>query len=124
LRKIRAFGDRLKAKCGDALGDTGRDYLDRMQDAAGRMQTLIHDLLTLARVTSRAQPFVQVDLAEIIWDVISDLDERIHQTRARIDVGSLPVIDADPLQMRQLFQNLLSNAFKFHRPGEPPEVSV
>ncbi len=124
LRKIRAFGDRLKAKCGDALGDTGRDYLDRMQDAAGRMQTLIHDLLTLARVTSRAQPFVQVDLAEILWDVISDLDERIRQTDARIEVGTLPVIAADPLQMRQLFQNLLSNALKFQRPGQTPIVGV
>ena len=124
LRKIRAFGDRLKAKCGDALGETGRDYLDRMEDAAGRMQTLIHDLLTLARVTSRAQPFVPVDLCEIVWDVLSDLDENIRQCGARIEVGSLPVIDADPLQMRQLFQNLVSNALKFHRPGESPVVSI
>jgi PAS domain S-box-containing protein len=124
LRKIRAFGDRLKAKCGDALGETGRDYLERMQDAASRMQTLINDLLTLARVTSRAQPFVQVDLAEIIWDVISDLYERIRQTGARIEVGSLPVIEADPLQMRQLFQNLISNALKFQHPGREPMIGV
>jgi PAS domain S-box-containing protein len=124
LRKILAFGDRLRTKCADALGETGRDYMERILDAARRMQTLIHDLLTLSRVTSRGQPFVEVDLAEMIWDVISDLDTRIEQTHAQISVGSMPVIEADPPQMRQLLQNLLSNALKFHRPGEPPQVAV
>ncbi|XHR27839.1 MAG: ATP-binding protein [Chthoniobacteraceae bacterium] len=124
LRKIRAFSDRLRLKCGDVLQEQGLDYLDRMQKAAGRMQTLIQDLLTLSHVTSRAQPFVTVDLNAIMGEVLSDLEIPIEQTHALIEVGKLPTLDADPVQMRQLFQNLLSNAVKFHKPGQPPEVTV
>jgi len=124
LRKIQAFADRLRLKCADALDEQGIDYLDRMQNAAGRMQTLIQDLLTLSYVTSRAQPFAQVDLGQVIQGVLSDLEVRIEQDGAKIEVGAMPTIDADPVQMRQLFQNLLSNALKFHKPGQPPEVTV
>ncbi len=124
LRKILAFGDRLKTKCADSLSEQGRDYLARIQDATQRMQTLIRDLLTLSRVTSQGQPFLPVDLAKIVREVVSDLEIRIEQTHAHVEVGFLPVIQADPSQMRQLFQNLLGNALKFQRPGEPPEVVV
>ncbi len=124
LRKIQAFADRLRTKCSDSLGGEGLDYLDRMQNAANRMQTLIQDLLTLSRISSKAQPFVEVDLLEIVRGVLSDLELRIEQTGAKIEVGFLPKIEADPLQMRQLFQNLLSNALKFQKPGHQPEVIV
>ena len=124
LRKIQAFADRLRLKCADALQEQGLDYLERMQNAAGRMQTLIQDLLTLSYVTSRAQPFAQVDLGQVIQGVLSDLEVRIEQDKAKIEVGAMPTIDADPVQMRQLFQNLLSNALKFHKPGQPPEVTI
>jgi len=124
LRKILAFGDRLKAKCGEALSEQGRDYLDRMQQAAGRMQTLINDLLSFSRVTTRAQPFSRVDLAEVAQGVLSDLETRVEQTGGRVEVSHLPVIDADPTQMRQLLQNLIGNALKFHRPDEAPLVKV
>ena len=124
LRKIRAFADRLQAKCAGALDEAGLDYLARMQNAAARMQTLIQDLLTLSYVTSRAQPFTEVDLGQVVQGVLSDLELRIEQTAAKIEVAALPKIDADPVQMRQLFQNLLSNALKFHKPGQPPEVTI
>ena len=124
LRKIQAFGDRLKLKCAPALGEQGRDYLERMQNAAARMRTLIGDLLILSRVTSKAQPFLQVDLGGVVREVVSDLEVRIESCEARVEVGFLPTIDADPSQMRQLFQNLISNALKFQRPGERPEVSI
>jgi PAS domain S-box-containing protein len=124
LRKIRAFGDRLKAKCSEGLGELGRDYLERMQSAATRMQTLIHDLLKLSRVTSRAQPFEKCDLGELVREVLSDLEVMIEQKKARIEVGPLPVIDGDPVQLRQLFQNLISNAVKFHKPTAKPEVVI
>ncbi|HEX4084276.1 MAG TPA: ATP-binding protein [Chthoniobacteraceae bacterium] len=124
LRKIQAFGDRLKSKCAAGLGENGRDYLERMQDAARRMQILLHDLLTLSRVTSKALPFEPVDLRKIAEDVVSDLEVRIEQTQANVEIGRLPVIDADPVQMRQLIQNLLSNALKFQRPEVTPEVIV
>jgi len=124
LRKIRAFADRLRLKCSSTLDAQGLDYLDRMQNAAGRMQTLIQDLLTLSHVSSRAQPFEETDLGRVVQDVFSDLELGIEQTQAKIEVGTLPKIDADPVQMRQLFQNLLSNALKFHKPGQPPEVTI
>lgn len=124
LRKIQAFGDRLKTKHGEALGDGGRDYLERMQNAAGRMQTLINDLLTFSRVTTKAQPFVKVDLAEVAAGVVSDLEARVERSGGRVETGEMLTLDADPLQMRQLLQNLIGNALKFHKPDEPPLVRV
>jgi PAS domain S-box-containing protein len=124
LRKIQAFGDRLQTKCAPGLGDTGRDYLARMQDAAHRMQILLHDLLTLSRVTSKARPFEPVDLKKIAQGVVSDLEVRIEQTGAVVEIGRIPTIDADPGQMRQLLQNLLSNALKFQSPGVKPVISL
>jgi signal transduction histidine kinase len=124
LRKIQAFGDRLKARCSEALPDDGRDYLERMQSAAGRMQTLIQDLLSFSRVTTKAQPFERVELAAVAADVVSDLEARLESTAGRVEIGPLCTLDADPLQMRQLLQNLIGNALKFHRPGIPPEVRL
>jgi light-regulated signal transduction histidine kinase (bacteriophytochrome) len=124
LRKIQAFGNRLKDKYGETLADQGRDYLDRMQNAAGRMQALIDDLLILSRITTKAQPFIPVNLTQVTQEVLSDLEVRIQQTGARVEVGELPTIHADPVQMRQLLQNLISNALKFHRDGEPQIVKI
>ncbi|HEY9614124.1 ATP-binding protein [Allocoleopsis sp.] len=124
LRKIISFGDRLQAKYGEVLTEQGCDYLERMQKAAERMQTLIHDLLTLSRITTKAQPFVPVNLAQIVQEVLSDLEVRIEQSNGQVEVGGLPILDADPLQMRQLMQNLISNALKFHPKVQSPKVRI
>ncbi|NET31332.1 MAG: PAS domain S-box protein [Cyanothece sp. SIO1E1] len=124
LRKIQAFGDRLNAKYGEALTDQGRDYLDRIQNAAGRMQSLINDLLTLSRVTTRTQPFVPINLAQVAQEVLSDLEIQIQQTGGQVIVEALPTIEADPGQIRQLLQNLISNALKFHSPERAPIIRV
>jgi PAS domain S-box-containing protein len=124
LRKIQAFGDRLIKKYRELLGPDGQEYVDRMKDSATRMRTLIDDLLSFSRVTTKAQPFASVELTPLVNDVLSDLEMRIAQTGGKIDVGDLPTIAADPMQMRQLFQNLIANALKFHKPGAPPEVTV
>lgn len=124
LRKILAFGDRLKASCGNTLSDESRDYLERMQNAAGRMKTLINDLLTFSRVTTKAQPFVPVDLAEVTQEVLADLEVLMGQTGGRVEVAHLPTIDADPMQMRQLLQNLVGNALKFHREELMPVIKI
>src|SRR4029079_9918458 len=116
LRKIQAFGDRLKTKHAASFNDEGRDYLERMQNAARRMYVLINDLLTFSRVTTKAQPFVPVDLSQVAKEVINDLEVRIQQSNGRVEVGTLPQLEADPLQMRQLLQNLIGNALKFYRP--------
>jgi PAS domain S-box-containing protein len=124
LRKIQAFGDRLKTHCHHALDERGRDYLQRMQNAARRMQSLINDLLTFSRVTTRGQPFVPVNLTEVAEEVVSDLEAHIQRTGGRVEVGDLPTIEADPVQERQLLQNLIDNGLKFHRPEEAPVVKV
>jgi PAS domain S-box-containing protein len=124
LRKIVVFGERLREKNSEALGPEALDYLERMQKAAGRMQTLINDLLTFSRVTTKAHPFVLVNLAEIASEVVNDLEGRIELVKGRVELGALPVIDAEALQMRQLLQNLIGNALKFRRPEEPPVVKV
>ena len=124
LRKIQAFGDRLQTKYSAQLGETGLDYLARMQNAASRMQTLINDLLSFSRVTTRAKPFEPIDLERIAQEVVSDLEIRIEQTSGRVEIEALPIIDADPVQIRQLFQNLIGNALKFHKPDEAPVVRV
>lgn len=124
LRKIQAFGDRLNSKYGDVLTDKGRDYLARMQNAAARMQVLIEDLLSFSRVTTKAQPFLPVNLKEITTAVVSDLEVRIEETGGRVEIGTLPQVEGDASQMRQLFQNLIGNALKFHKKDVPPLVKV
>ncbi|MGB8702676.1 MAG: ATP-binding protein, partial [Thermosynechococcaceae cyanobacterium] len=124
LRKIEAFGDRLQSKYGAELGDKGKEYIDRMQNAAGRMRTLIQDLLEFSRISGKAQPFDSVNLKEVIEGVLDDLETGIEETGSSIEVGSLPIMDADPLQMRQLFQNLLGNALKFRQIDKPLKVII
>jgi two-component system, LuxR family, sensor kinase FixL len=124
LRKIQAFGDRLQSKYEEALGDQGREYLERMRGSAARMQNLINDLLTFSRVTTKPKPFQPVDLTQVAREVVSDLESRIQQTCGRVEAADLPTVDADPLQMRQLLQNLIGNGLKFHRAEEPPVVKI
>ncbi len=124
LRKIQAFGDRLKAKYAAELPPQARDYIERMQSAAQRMQTLINDLLSFSRVTTRAHPFESVNLGTVAAEVAHDLEVRTHEVNGRIVIGELPTIDADALQMRQLLQNLTANGLKFHREDVPPVVEI
>ena len=124
LRKIQAFGDRLDVKYAKQLGQQGQDYLRRMRNAAERMQILIRELLTYSRITTKIQPFAATDLNTIVREVLSDLETRIEQTKGQVTVGQLPTIEADSLQMRQLFQNLISNALKFHQPEVPPAIEI
>jgi light-regulated signal transduction histidine kinase (bacteriophytochrome) len=124
LRKVQAFGSRLETRFSAGLQDDGLDYLHRMQGAAQRMSVLIDDLLTFSRVASRAEGFRAVDLTQIAREVVSDLEVRIDESNATVDVAPLPCVEADPTQMRQLLQNLLGNALKFAHPDRPPLVAV
>jgi DNA-binding response OmpR family regulator len=124
LRKILSFGDRLKSKAGELLDEECRDYLERMTNAAARMQFLITDLMTFSRVETNSQPFVLVDLGLIAREVSADLEIRIEQAGASVEIEELPTIDADPMQMRQLLQNLIGNSLKYFRPGVPPIVRI
>lgn len=124
LRKIQAFGDRLKSRVGDSLSTEATDYLQRMQSAAARMAGLIDGLLMYSRVLTRAQPCTAVDLGVVVREVIEDLEVRVEKAEADVVIGELPVIEADALQIRQLLQNLIGNALKFKRPDSKPRVSI
>jgi signal transduction histidine kinase len=124
LRKVVAFGERLKAMAGGGLAEKPSDFLNRMVGAAGRMSNLINDLLKLSRVTTRGQPFTPVDLRQVAEDVVSDLEATVERAHGTVEIGSLPTIEADPTQMTQLLQNLLVNALKFRRQGVPPVVKI
>jgi signal transduction histidine kinase len=124
LRKIVAFGDRMRTKHGEAMAPEAIDYLDRMQSSAARMQTLIQDLLSFSRVNAKSEPFREVDLHDIALGVASDLEIAVERTGGRLTVGELPHIEADPTQMRQLLQNLISNALKFRQAEVAPEIAV
>ncbi|HLD65100.1 MAG TPA: PAS domain S-box protein, partial [Pseudomonas sp.] len=91
LRKIQAFAERLEAGLGE-LAPQNRDYLQRMSSAAGRMQSLIHDLLLYSRITSRAQPFVLLDLSQILGEVLQDLEASLETSQAQVDCGPLPAL--------------------------------
>jgi len=124
LRKIRSFSSLVLDDYADTVDDAGRHYLERMQDAAERMSQLINDLLVYSRITTRAQPFEPVDLEEVAQTVRSDLDLQIEDVGGTVEIGDLPTVEADPTQIRQILQNLIGNGLKFHRPDEPPRVTV
>ena len=124
LRKIRTYGDMLAQRSAAVLDDTSRDYVERMVSAATRMQTLIGALLTLARVVSTPRPFLRVDLAQLANEVLADMEIALRDSNGTVEVGPLPVVLADPVQMRQLFQNLVSNAIKFRLAETPPRITI
>lgn len=124
LRKIQSFADRIKIKTKEILPPESADYLERVQASAKRMQILINDLLTYSRVTTKAQPFSTISLASVVAQVCSDLEFSIEQTRGKIVYGELPTIEADATQMRQLLQNLIGNALKFHKNEVSPIVQI
>lgn len=123
LRKIQAFGDLLESEYKDQLGE-GEEYLNRMRSAASRMSTLIQDLLAFSRVSTKPQDIKQVDLNVIVEDVIGDLETSIAEKKGEVVIEKLPAVWADSTHMRQLFQNLIGNALKFHKPGVSPKVIV
>jgi PAS domain S-box-containing protein len=124
LRKILSFGERLGTSAAPHLEGNASHYLARMLDAAARMRTLIADLLAYSQVATSTEQFVATDLAMVARGVVADLETSIGDAGGRIEVGELPVIDADPPQMRQLLQNLLGNALKFRQKGVAPIVRL
>ncbi|MDX6690728.1 MAG: hypothetical protein QOG15_2185 [Solirubrobacteraceae bacterium] len=124
LRKVQMFSERVIHHEGDRLSERSRDYLGRSSAAALRMQALIDGLLSFSRIATQQGPIVDVDLTQVAREVIEDLGAVIDDCDATVDLGDLPHVPADPVQMRQLLQNLISNALKFRREGVAPIVRV
>ncbi|GAB2525931.1 hypothetical protein GCM10027085_15170 [Spirosoma aerophilum] len=124
LRKIQQFGDLLKDNLGNGLGESAI-YLDRMQTAASRMSRLINDLLNFSRIAAVLQNAqTPVSLNQVVDTVLTDLEVVINETSAQVKVNPLPTVPGDSMQLGQLFQNLLSNALKFHQTGVAPMIEI
>lgn len=123
LHKIVAFGDLLKERV-DGLDEKSKAYVDRMAHAAARMGQLIGDLLNFSRTALKDGPFQTVSLEKVAEDVLKDLDLRIRESRARVEIGELPTIQGDPAQMHDLFQNLIANAIKFKKKEATPHIVI
>lgn len=123
LRKIQAFGDLLEKA--EQFDDESRDYVKRMCNAAERMSKLIQSLLELSRITSQGKPFETVDFREIAQEVLSDLEATLAHSGATVDIqGDWPSMKADPIQIRQLFSNLICNAIKFHKKDQATHITA
>ena len=124
LRKIITFGSMLDKEAGDALNEKSKMYLQKMTSSSIRMQKLIDDILDFSKLTVNEQVFSAVNLNDVLANVLSDTEIAISKANATITIGKLPTIEANASQMGQLFQNLISNAIKFSKPGQPPEITV
>ncbi|MEI6946009.1 PAS domain S-box protein [Paraflavisolibacter sp. H34] len=123
LRKIRTFSGMLQQR-GDALPPDLRMYLGRIDHSAQRMTDLVHSLLDYSRLSGNEAPPVPVPLRAAVRDVVIDYELLIAETGATLNVGALPVVKAQPMQLHQLFQNLINNALKFSAPGIPPVIDI
>jgi light-regulated signal transduction histidine kinase (bacteriophytochrome) len=123
LRKMQAFASLLDEEYGSALDEEARGYIHCMKGSAGKMRNLINRLLEYSRVNSENFFVRQVNLREVIQEVISDMQTSIEEEGGSVEVDVDAVAEVDPMQMRQLFQNLIHNAVKF-RGNDAPVVKV
>jgi PAS domain S-box-containing protein len=124
VRKIRTFAEFIKDKSFDSLDEQSKSYLDKICLSADRMRNIIKDILNFSHLNKEKDQFERTDLNKILYSVKSDLELVIAQKGALIHSDSLPVIEALPVQMNQLFYNLINNALKFSIPGQPPVVTI
>ncbi|MGF7217501.1 signal transduction histidine kinase [Spirosoma lacussanchae] len=123
LRKIQQFGGLLAAQYGDQLG-AGREFLDRMQGSAGRLSSLLKELLDYSRLTTRLKEFKLVSLTELVTRVLNRFAIEIRESEARVYVDSLPIVMGDEIQLELLFEHLISNSIKFAASGTSPNIHI
>jgi light-regulated signal transduction histidine kinase (bacteriophytochrome) len=124
LRKIMAFSERMKVRHAELMPKDAVEYLNRVHQSASRMRQLIEGLLTYARVSTRPLPHQPVSVKEVVESVMSDMEILIEERKAIVQLGSLHQVVGDPVQLSQVFQNLLSNSMKFQKNDESPVVVI
>jgi len=124
LRMIAGFTQSLEKRYKDKLDTTADEYIAFIVDGVARMQDLIDDILAYSRVGTRGVPFEPVSMEKALANVLVNLKTSIEESQATVTHGPLPVIQADPVQMMQVLQNLIGNAVKFHREEAPPVIHV
>lgn len=124
LRKIITFSNRIQKNISTNKPYDLEIYLNKIVDSSKRMSRLIDDLLNFSRSSRSSEQFVPTDLNEIVYDVLKDFDLIIKEKNAVVNVGSLPQIQAIPLQMTQLFHNMISNALKFVKKDVAAQINI
>jgi chemotaxis family two-component system sensor kinase Cph1 len=124
LRKISMFSSILQAQFSDGLPEKALGYIEKIKVSAQRQQRLVEELLVFSRISNARSEFERVPLSELAQEALADLDVLRQEAEASIDLQPLPVIDAIPIQMKLLFQNLFTNAFKFRQAGMPARIQV
>jgi len=124
LRKIKTFTSLLKGQSGQTLSAESNELIDKIKRSSERMSLLINDVLNFSRIVHMEDMFVKTDLNRILNDTLKDFDLLILEKDAAVSIGNLPVVDAIPLQINQLFYNLVGNALKFSKIGIPATLSI
>lgn len=124
LRKISSFSSLLVQTYARNLPEQAVEYLDVINTSSVRLSTLINDLLTYSRVSAQAQPFQKVNLNALIHDILKDMETSVSENNAVIDVAPLCEVDGDPMQLRLLFQNILSNSLKYRKAETKPVIEI
>jgi two-component system CheB/CheR fusion protein len=124
LRKIQLFSRLIQDKHSNELGATSRQYLEKVIHSSARMKTLINDILNYSRLSADDNNFVLTDLGKIVSETLDDFEIIVQEKNASVRVEHLPEIEGVPGQLRQVFQNLLSNALKFVHTDITPHIVV
>ncbi|MGM9508921.1 sensor histidine kinase [Larkinella sp. GY13] len=124
LRKIQMFSELLKDKHIDELPDDSVRYLEKIIDSSNRMRTMIIDILSYSRLSTHSDTYVLTDLNKLLNEVLKDFELRIQEKRARVQIDPLPEVEVNQGQIRQVFQNLISNALKFSKADQPPVIEI
>lgn len=123
LRKISLFTQMLESSLGD-VSDRARNQMERINNSVGRMTNLIRDILGYSQLSRKNDVFVEVDLEKAFEEAVADFDLILQEKGGTIEHIGLPVIEAIPLQMIQLFNNLVSNALKYSKPDVSPRIII
>src|SRR5690606_16772895 len=124
LRKMQMLGSILRRKAEGQMDDECQIYLNRLIFLSRKMQSMITDVLTLSKVTSKSQPFRKVAGEALVAKTLRHLEPLIQDSGTRIEVGEISSFWGDPAQLRQLLENLLENAIKFSKPDVAPLIRI
>ncbi len=124
IRKIRIFSNRIAEKYYDQIGDEGKLYIDKMQLACSRMQSLIGDILAFSKISVSKDSLELSDMNRLIDEVVSEMELPIQEKKAVVSIGKLPPVYVNPVLIKSLFQNLISNSLKYSRNDVSPEIRI
>ena len=124
LRKIRIFSERIAETYAKVIGEEGQLFIEKMQSACIRMQNLIDDILAFSKISVEKDSLTNVSLNAVVDEVCNDMEQRIREKNARVQVGRLPEITANQELIKSLFQNLISNSLKYSRKDVDPVIQI